>query len=53
VFTKAYQHLLGSIQNRDHAIDLRMLNLPTHDMQDPEGVFSGRGLEGDQRAATR
>lgn len=40
MFTEAYQHLLGSIQNRDHAIDLRVLNLPTHDLQDLEGIFS-------------
>jgi hypothetical protein len=39
-FTRAYSSLLGTIQNREHAIDLEALNLPTHDLQDLETMFS-------------
>jgi hypothetical protein len=33
-FTRAYTGLLGTIQNRDHAIDLEALGLPSHDLQE-------------------
>jgi mannosylglycoprotein endo-beta-mannosidase len=39
-FSDAYQALLGSIQNRPHALNLDFLQLAVHDLSDLEGIFT-------------
>jgi hypothetical protein len=40
VFFDSYNTLLGNIQNRDHTIDLDMLRMPAHDLEDLALIFS-------------
>jgi hypothetical protein len=42
VFTEAFQELLGTIQNREHGLNLDALNLTAHDLNDLEALFSER-----------
>ncbi|KAK1663359.1 hypothetical protein QYE76_051518 [Lolium multiflorum] len=39
-FTESYQELLGRVLNREHGMDLDELNLPTHNLNELEALFS-------------
>jgi hypothetical protein len=39
-FTEAFQQLLGSIQNREHTLNLHELNRTTHNLQSLEVMFT-------------
>jgi hypothetical protein len=40
VFTEAYENLLGSIQNREHTINLEALNIPVADLGGLDSMFT-------------
>jgi hypothetical protein len=40
VFTEAYDRLIGSIQNREHTINLEALNIPVVDLSDLDTMFT-------------
>jgi hypothetical protein len=39
VFTEAYERLIGSIQNREHTINLEALNIPVADLEELDSMF--------------
>jgi hypothetical protein len=39
-FTESCQELLGKVLNREHGMDLDELNLPTHNLNELEALFS-------------
>jgi hypothetical protein len=40
IFFDSYNNLLGSIQNRDHTLDLQLLGIQEHDLQDLAAIFT-------------
>jgi hypothetical protein len=40
VFTDAYSHLLGTIRNREHGINLEALNIQAVNLEDLEAIFT-------------
>jgi hypothetical protein len=41
-FYEAYVQLLGTVQNREHTLDLEALNIQQHDLQELEAIFTER-----------